>query len=97
MNRYLHALSRVTNITYRSLVPRMRSVENTSTHAQIGNLTAPFAYLGACFYLSIIHCEVDRIGIMAIAHARKGSDGHSMKSNILKRVGFRASQCIIDR
>ena len=49
MNRYV--LSRVTNHVSRLFVPRMRSVENRSRHAQIGNLTAPFAYLGACFYL----------------------------------------------
>ena len=53
----MYALSRVTNHVSRLFVPRMRSVENRSTHAQIGNLTALFAYLGACLYLSIIHCE----------------------------------------
>ena len=57
MNRYLHALSRATNIASRLLVPRMRSAENRPAHAQIVNLTAPFAYLGACFYLSVIHFE----------------------------------------
>ena len=104
MNRYMNALSHVTNPVSRLFVPRMRSVENRSTHAQIGNLIAPFAYLEACFYLSILHCEALNPTLFKLIEfglwqlRMRGRERCSFsKSNILKRVGFRASKCIIDR